>query len=64
MDPQLWCSGPARGVASIGAVVIRQTQEVIDVMKSNYDRLSEGYLQPDGMLHLPTAALLASGRVP
>jgi len=33
-------------------------------MKSNYDRLSDTYLQPDGMLHLPTAALLASGRVP
>jgi SAM-dependent methyltransferase len=64
VDPQLWWSGPARGVASIGAVVIRQTQETIDVMKSNYDRLSDTYLQPDGMLHLPTAALLASGRVP
>lgn len=64
VDPQLWWSGPARGVASIGAVVLRQTQATIDLMKSNYGQLSQTYLKPDGTLHLPTAAVLASGRVP
>ena len=61
VDPESWWSGPARGVATIGAVLLAQTPEVQGRMREEFDRLSRPYLV-DGMLHLPTAAVLAHGR--
>jgi len=62
VDPVTWWSGPARGVASIGAVVIAQDPDMVAVLEREYRRLSARYLGPDGLLHLPASALVASGR--
>jgi hypothetical protein len=64
VDAELWWSGPARGVASIGAIVESQTPIVVARLKAHYDRLSHRYLASDGRLHLPTAAVLAHAKVP
>ena len=63
VDPEVWWSGPASGVANIGEIVTRQSPAVIDEIKRAYDRLAAAYLDPDGMLRLPVVAILASGRV-
>jgi len=62
VDAEVWWSGAARGVASIGAIVEAQAPDVVVRMKAHYDRLSRRYLAADGLLHLPTAAVLAHGR--
>jgi SAM-dependent methyltransferase len=62
VDPGLWWSGPARGVASIGQLFEAQAPEVLAEMRTAYDRLSRRYLGPDGLLHLPGAAVLAVAR--
>ena len=62
VDPELWWSGPARGVASIGTVFAGQTAEVAASMRAHYDRLSAPYLA-DGRLHLPACAVVGSGTV-
>ncbi|MGV8968630.1 MAG: class I SAM-dependent methyltransferase [Cellulomonas sp.] len=64
VDAEVWWSGPARGVASIGAIVESQTPTVVTHLKAQYDRLSRRYLASDGLLHLPTAAVLAHAQVP
>jgi hypothetical protein len=48
----------------MGAVVMSQTPEKSRAMKRCYDRLCRRYLGSDGVLHLPTAAVLASGHLP
>ncbi|MGN8244579.1 class I SAM-dependent methyltransferase [Cellulomonas soli] len=60
VDPDVWWSGPARGVATIGAVLLAQSPDVQVRMRREFDRLSRRYLV-GGMLHLPTAAVLAHG---
>lgn len=62
VDPEVWWSGPARGVASIGSVVEAQGPDVVAHMKYHYDRISRRHLGADGLLHLPTAAVIAHGR--
>ena len=62
VDPDVWWSGPARGVASIGSLVEAQEPAVVAHMKNHYDRISRRYLGADGLLHLPTAAVIAGGR--
>ncbi|HEY5246883.1 MAG TPA: class I SAM-dependent methyltransferase [Dermatophilaceae bacterium] len=62
VDPEVWWSGPARGVASIGSVVEAQGPDVATQMKYHYDRISRRYLGADGLLHLPTAAIIGRGR--
>ena len=62
-DPEDWWSGPANGVASVGLVVTSQTPEMIVRLRQHYDRLIVDYRDEDGLLCLPTAALLAAGRV-
>ena len=64
VDAEVWWSGPARGVASIGAIVKSQTPIVVARLKAQYDRLSRRYLASDGLLHLPTAAVLAYAQAP
>jgi SAM-dependent methyltransferase len=62
VDPEVWWSGPAQGVASIGAVVEAQSPADAARLKGHYDRLCQRYLAADGLLHLPTAAVLGHGR--
>ena len=61
VDPQLWWSGPSRGVAWIGQVYRAQSPAKADAMERAYQRLSAAYLAADGMLHLPATAILALG---
>ncbi|MEV6970073.1 class I SAM-dependent methyltransferase [Hamadaea sp. NPDC051192] len=60
-DAEDWWSGPASGIASIGQLVVAQTPEVVDRIHVRYLELAAAYQRADGMLALPTAALLASG---
>jgi len=60
-DLDSWWSGPANGVASVGQLVTAQTPEVVDLIRARYVELASAYRRPDGLLALPTSALLASG---
>jgi SAM-dependent methyltransferase len=61
VDPELWWSGAAGGLASIGAVVARQDEATERRMKAAYDRLAGAHLDDAGRLCLRTAAVLATG---
>jgi SAM-dependent methyltransferase len=58
VDPDAWWAGPERGVATIGATYLAQDAAGRAAMRAAYDRLSRRYLGPDGLLHLPGAAVL------
>ena len=57
-----WWSGPAAGVSLFGHIIVRQAPEKIAEIKRHFDELSGEFATPDGMLALPHAALVASGR--
>ncbi|MFH8403954.1 class I SAM-dependent methyltransferase [Streptomyces sp. NPDC018019] len=57
-----WWSGPAAGVASAGQILVSQPPAVVTEVRRRYDALCAGFAGPDGVLALPHAALLASGR--
>lgn len=59
VDPEVWWSGPARGVSSMGQLFAAQTPEVLGAMREAYDRLNRRYLGSDGLLHLPGRAVVA-----
>jgi SAM-dependent methyltransferase len=61
VDPELWWSGAAGGLASIGAVVARQDAATVRRMKAAYDRLAGAHLDDAGRLCLRTAAVLVVG---
>jgi SAM-dependent methyltransferase len=61
VHPEQWWAGAAEGLASIGYVVSRQDQATVRRMKHEYDSLVGPHLDGQGMLCLPTEALLASG---
>jgi SAM-dependent methyltransferase len=60
--PEEWWSGAAGGVATIGQIVTSQPAAVIAEIKAHYDALCPEFAGQDGVLALPHAALLASGR--
>ncbi|MCB0910535.1 MAG: methyltransferase domain-containing protein [Propionibacteriaceae bacterium] len=62
VDPDLWWSGVTRGVANIGQVWLAQAEAGRASLRAAYDELSRPFLQPDGRLHLPGAAVLAVAR--
>ena len=62
-DPDDWWAGPASGLGSLGVLMKEQSPAVVDRIRSEYDRLAASYLGADGMLDLPTAALLAYATV-
>ncbi|MFF7330072.1 methyltransferase domain-containing protein [Streptomyces sp. NPDC008150] len=57
-----WWSGPAAGVAHVGALLSSQTPEVRAEVRRQYDLLGAEFTTPDGLLGLPHAALLARAR--
>jgi SAM-dependent methyltransferase len=57
-----WWSGPAAGVSCAGHLIVRQAPEKIAEIKRHFDDLSTEFATPDGLLALPHAALLATGR--
>ncbi|MET8558082.1 class I SAM-dependent methyltransferase [Streptomyces sp. NPDC004959] len=61
-SPEEWWSAPAGGVASSGQLVRAQTPAVRAAIKRSFDDFSAAFTEPDGMLRLPHAALLAHGR--
>jgi SAM-dependent methyltransferase len=61
VDPDDWWSGPANGVATPGLVMEHQPPAAIAGIRAVYDELTAPYRRADGMLALPTAALLAAG---
>ena len=63
VDVEQWWAGPANGVATIGHIVTSQRPEKIIELKQQYLRLSARYRTTDGMLALPTSALLATAAV-
>jgi len=63
VDPEVWWSGPANGVAAIGATVTSQTPETRIRIKQEFDRLAADLVDAEGMLPLPVTAFLARGRV-
>lgn len=62
--PEEWWRGPAAGVATIGQIVISQGPAVVERIRGQFSRLAEEFMDGDGSLVLPHAALLAYGRVP
>jgi SAM-dependent methyltransferase len=63
-DPEDWWSGPANGIGTLGLLMQDQPGDVIDRIRLAYDRLTAAYRGADGLLALPTAALLAWGTAP
>ncbi|MFI7596682.1 class I SAM-dependent methyltransferase [Actinoplanes sp. NPDC049681] len=61
VDPEVWWAGAAGGLASIGYVISRQDAATVRRMKECYDELVRAHLDRDGLLRLPTAALLGAG---
>ncbi|RQX13098.1 class I SAM-dependent methyltransferase [Micromonospora arida] len=63
-DPEAWWSGPANGISKPGLVMETQPAAMIARIRAAYDELTARYRGSDGLLALPTAALLASASVP
>ena len=62
-DAEDWWSGSANGFGSLGLMMTGQPPQRITRIRQEYDRLAATYRMDDGMLALPTAALLATGTV-
>lgn len=60
-DPKKWWRGTAGGIGVVGALIAAQPVTVIADIKRQYDRLAAEYVDSDGLLAAPTAALLAAG---
>ena len=60
VDPEVWWSGPAAGIATIGRIVTAQPPAVVAEIRAHYDRLADAFRTPDGSLRLPHTALLAT----
>lgn len=58
-----WWRGPAGGVGLFGQILLAQSEQTVAEIKRHYDRLSTEFLGSDGLLVLPSRALLASGNV-
>ncbi|MGX6601545.1 class I SAM-dependent methyltransferase [Micromonosporaceae bacterium Da 78-11] len=61
IDPDDWWSGPANGIAMPGLVMEHQPAGTIAHIRAVYDEFTGPYRRADGLLALPTAALLAAG---
>jgi len=64
VDPEVWWSGPASGVAGMGWQFGRQPAEAVERIKTAYDRIVAPHRAADGLLEIPVTAILAGGRVP
>jgi SAM-dependent methyltransferase len=59
-SPQEWWTGPANGIGALGVAIAGQPAHVVAQVRQHYDNLTAQYLTEEGILALPTAALLAS----
>ncbi|MEV0454402.1 class I SAM-dependent methyltransferase [Catellatospora methionotrophica] len=63
-DPEDWWAGPANGIGMLGAMLSVLSAAEIATVKAAYDRIVAPHLDGGGLLALPTAAVIATGRVP
>lgn len=61
-DPDVWWSGPAAGIATIGQILAAQPPATVTAVRGHYDRLAAPFRAPGGLLRLPHTALLATAR--
>ncbi|MEV4813844.1 class I SAM-dependent methyltransferase [Micromonospora avicenniae] len=61
-DPQDWWAGPEAGLGQLGLLLHGASADLRRRARDAYDRLTDRYRGPDGLLGLPTAALVAAGR--
>ncbi|WP_329365940.1 class I SAM-dependent methyltransferase [Streptomyces sp. NBC_00669] len=59
VDPDVWWSGPAAGIATIGQILHALPPGTVAEVRRHYDELSAQFRTRDGALSLPHAALLA-----
>jgi SAM-dependent methyltransferase len=57
-----WWNGPAAGIATPGLILESQPAEAIPGIRAAFDEITAAYREPGGLLALPTAAVLCSGR--
>ncbi|MEV4538236.1 methyltransferase domain-containing protein [Asanoa sp. NPDC049518] len=60
---EAWWDGPAAGIGATGAVLAAQDAETRARVRSEFNRLTTPFTEADGQLAMPTAAVLARGRV-
>ena len=63
-DPEDWWAGPANGIGVLGAMLSVLSATEVAAVKAQYDLIVAPHLDEIGRLALPTAALIATGRVP
>jgi hypothetical protein len=63
-DPEDWWSGLVSGISTLGQIMESLTATEIARIRAADDRLSRAYLGDDGLLALPTTALLGGGVTP
>ncbi|MCC9309517.1 methyltransferase domain-containing protein [Kitasatospora sp. RB6PN24] len=56
--PQAWWNGAAAGVGFIGQLLLAQNEQTRVEIRRHFDRFSQEFTDPDGLLSLPHAALL------
>jgi SAM-dependent methyltransferase len=60
---EAWWRGAAAGLSAPGQLLRRQPPEVQRALRASYDRVAETFRGADGLLALPTSALMASATV-
>ncbi|ASW57827.1 class I SAM-dependent methyltransferase [Plantactinospora sp. KBS50] len=64
VDPERWWHGPLHGLGALGRILPRLDPVAQAEVRRHYDRLIDRRRTPDGLIALPTGALLATGAVP
>ncbi|MBW6435289.1 methyltransferase domain-containing protein [Actinoplanes hulinensis] len=63
IDAGAWWSGPAAGIGLTGLILAAQDEPTAIRVRQEFERRTAPYRGPDGVLAVPTAALLAAGAV-
>ena len=65
VDLDVWWSGPAAGIATIGQILAAQPPSAVAAVRGHYERLAAAFRTDGGLLRLPhTALLVAAHRSP
>lgn len=59
---EAWWGGAVAGLNATGAVLRRQTPEIRERIRASFDAVAAEFRTEEGLLRLPTAALVAQGR--
>ena len=62
-SPEAWWNGAAAGIGATGAVLTAQDSATRGRVRLHFDKLTAPFVGGDGLLSLPTSAVLVSGRV-